>query len=184
MLSDWIIHLVRKSASCRRGRQRCRREGAISGHRGVAAIHVPAASSVRRADGVDRSFRGPCSPGDWDKLASCFDQRRRGAVIVPSALPLALDRARFACDVACAMTLAAALGAARDQRPLPVLLAAVAAGLATAAKYTGGLPPPFAAYRSRARAGCAGSPNNRTSCVRRDLPYYNARNDCRFGALC
>ena len=40
--------------------------------------------------------------------------------------------------LACAMTLAAALRAARDQRRLPLLLAAVAAGLATAAKYPAG----------------------------------------------
>lgn len=40
--------------------------------------------------------------------------------------------------LACAMTLAAALQAARDRRPLPLLLAAVAAGIATAAKYPGG----------------------------------------------
>src|SRR5262249_2878091 len=40
--------------------------------------------------------------------------------------------------LACAMTLAAALRAAGNQRQLPLLLAAVAAGLATAAKYPAG----------------------------------------------
>ena len=55
--------------------------------------------------------------------------------------------------LACAMTLAAALQAARDQRRLPLLLAAVAAGLATAAKYPGGcllLLPLIAAARGPA----------------------------------
>ena len=55
--------------------------------------------------------------------------------------------------LACAMTLAAALPAARDQRPFPLLLAAVAAGIATAAKYTAGcllLLPLIAAARGPA----------------------------------
>jgi hypothetical protein len=55
--------------------------------------------------------------------------------------------------LACAMTLAAALRAVRDQRRLPLLLAAVAAGLAAAAKYPAGcllLLPLIAAARGPA----------------------------------
>jgi hypothetical protein len=55
--------------------------------------------------------------------------------------------------LACAMTLAAALRAARNQQRLPLLLAAVAAGLATAAKYPAGcllLLPLIAAARGPA----------------------------------